>query len=63
MGVKGVSAWGPGKDESARIFPKKKKHTTDSSRTAFKKSGFQVNLISDEKLKMQIMKQEPATVF
>lgn len=44
-------------------FLKKKKHTTDSSRTAFKKSGFQVNLISDEKLKMQIMKQEPATVF
>lgn len=58
--MKGVSAWG--KDGSARVFPKKK-HTADSSRTAFKKSGLQVNLISDEKLKMQIMKQEPGNCF
>ena len=48
MEVKQVSAWGPGKDAFVRIFPKKTKHTTDSSRITFKKSGFQVNLISDE---------------
>ena len=48
MEVKQVSAWGPGKDAFVRIFPRKTKPTTDSSRVTFKKSGFQANLISGE---------------